>query len=301
MGAVESFGAPVASGVMDLSLFASAIATTAGLTSDVDVTEVLDASPLDFDHRYTYDNAGNLAKVEDLTSLPVGEATVSPYVVREYTFTAKGARAGVEETIRADGTPTGAATTGKTQTLTYDSADRPTGGYVYDLFGRQTTVPAAHAPNPSEGNISLAYFDSDLPQKITQGDTTTTFTLDVAARRLTQTTVTPAGTTTTTRHYADDSDNPAWVDVKEPNGAVETTRFAGSISGDLGANIKDDGTAELMSPNIHGDIVTAVPVPATEPTDTPAETIACWTEYKDYSELADPSQASTIVGRGGLV
>lgn len=44
-------------------MFASAIATTAGLTSDVDVTEVLDANPLDFDHRYTYDKAGNLAKV----------------------------------------------------------------------------------------------------------------------------------------------------------------------------------------------------------------------------------------------
>mgnify|MGYP007086020040 FL=1 len=182
----------------------------------------------------------------------MGEATVSPYVVREYTFTAKGARAGLSETIHADGTLTGTATTGKTQTLTYNPVDRPTGGYVYDVFGRQTTV-------------------------------------------------TPAGTTTMTRHYADDSDNPAWVDVAQPNGVVETTRFAGSISGDLGANIKDDGTAELMSPNIHGDIVTAVPVPATEPTDTPAETIACWTEYKDYSELADPSQASTIVGRGGLV
>ena len=113
----------------------------------------------------------------------------------------------------AAGTLTGTATTGKTQTLTFDSADRPTGGYVYDLFGRQTTVPAAHAPNPSKGNINLAYFDSDLPQKITQGDTTTTFTLDVSARRLTQTTTTPTGTMTTTQHYADGSDNPAWVEL----------------------------------------------------------------------------------------
>ena len=281
---------------MDLSLFASAIATTAGLTPDVDVTEVLDASPLDFDHRYTYDNAGNLAKVEDLTSLPVGETTVSPYVVRKYTFTAKGARAGVKETIRADGTPTGAATTGKTQTLTYDTADRPTGGYVYDLFGRQTTVPAAHAPTPSGGNISLAYFDSDLPQKITQGDTTTTFTLDVAARRLTQTTTTPTGTTTTTWHYADDSDNPAWVDVKQPNGAVETTRFAGSISGDIGAYIKTDGAAELALSSTYGDIATTVPISATAVTDTPAETIAGWAGYEEYGELADSGQASTVAG-----
>ena len=196
----------------------------------------------------------------------------------------------------AAGTLTGTATTGKTQTLTYDSADRPTGGYVYDLFGRQTTVPAAHAPNPSKGNINLAYFDSDLPQKITQGDTTTTFTLDVSARRLTQTTVTPAGTTTTTRHYADDSDNPAWVDVKEPNGAVETTRFTGSISGDLGATIKTDDVAELTLPNIHGDIVTTVPIPATATADTPAETIAGWAGYKEYGEAIDPTQAGTVGG-----
>ncbi|MDU4693854.1 MAG: hypothetical protein E6Y12_09330, partial [Dermabacter sp.] len=184
---------------MDLSLFASAIATTAGLTPDVDVTEVLDANPLDFDHRYTYDKAGNLAKVENLTGPPVGEATVSPYVVREYTFTAKGARAGLSETIHGDDTLTGTATTGKTLTLTYDSADRPTDGYVYDVFGRQTTVPAADAPDPGKGNISLAYFDIDLPQEITQGDTTTTFALDVSARRLTQTTTTPTGTMTTMR------------------------------------------------------------------------------------------------------
>ena len=198
---------------MNLSLFASAIATTAGLTPDVDVTEVLDANPLDFDHRYTYDKAGNLAKVEDLTGPPVREATVSPYLVRVYTFTAKGARAGLSETIHGDDTLVGPATTGKTLTLTYDSADRPTGGYVYGVFGRQTTVPAADAPDPGKGNISIAYFDIDLPQEITQGDTTTTFALDVSARRLAQTTTTPTGTMTTTQHYADGSDNPAWVEL----------------------------------------------------------------------------------------
>ena len=283
----------------DSATFSSAIATTAGVTPDADVTEALDANPLDFDHRYTYDKAGDLAKVEDLTGLPVGDATVSPYVVREYTFTAKGARAGMSERIHADGTLAGTATTGKTQTLTYDTADRPTGGYVYDMFGRQTTVPAAHAPNPGKGNIDLAYFDSDLPQKITQGDNTTTFTLDVSARRLVQTTVTPAGTTTTTRHYADDSDNPAWVDVTQPNGVVETTRFAGSISGDIGAYIKTDGAAELALSSTYGDIATTVPISATAVTDTPAETIAGWAGYEEYGEPADSGQANTVAGPVG--
>ena len=238
--------------------------------------------------------------------MPTSTSGLAGSVAMDAIFTQYNPTKGLVDAVgvaNAVGTLIGTATTGKTQPLTYDSADRPTGGYVYDVFGRQTTVPAAHAPDPGKGNFSLAYFDSDLPQKITQGDTTTTFTLDVSARRLTQTTVTPAGTTTTTRHYADDSDNPAWVDVKEPNGAVETTRFTGSISGDLGATIKTDGVAELTLPNIHGDIVTTVPIPATAATDTPAETIAGWAGYKEYGEAIDPTQAGTVgspVGYGWL-
>ena len=280
----------------DTSTFASQIATTAGVTPEAEVTQAVDVNPLDFDHRYSYDKAGNLAKVEDLTKAPEGENTASPYVVREYTFTAKGARASLKETIHADGTPTGTVTAGKTQSLTYDTADRSTGGYVYDLFGRQTKVPAAHTPNPGKGNISLAYFDSDLPHKITQGDTTTTFDLDVLARRLTQTTTTPSGVTTTTRHYADDSDNPAWVDVKEPNGIVETTRFAGSISGDLGATIKTDGAAELTLPNIRGDIVTTIPIAAETASESPAETITGWAGFEEYGTPVDPEQARSVAG-----
>ena len=256
MGAVESFGAPVASGARDLSLFASAIATTAGLTPDVDVTEVLDANPLDFDHRYTYDKVGNLAKVEDLTKAPEGENTASPYAVRAYGFSAKGARTSLKETVHADGTQNGSATAGRTQAMSYDSADRPTGGYVYDLFGRQTTIPAVHAPHPDKGDITLAYFDSDLPHKITQGDTTTTFDLDVLARRLTQTTTTPSGVTTTTRHYADDTvtaipiaattntDTPAetingWATYKEYGEPIDPLQ-AQKVAGPLGYGWRGD-------------------------------------------------------------
>ncbi|MCZ4328197.1 hypothetical protein, partial [Brachybacterium paraconglomeratum] len=108
---------------------------------------------------------------------PVEGSDVSPYTVRDYTFTTNGARATLKETIRADGTPTGTATTGIDQTLTYDTADRLTGGYVYDPLGRQTTLPAAHAPNPAGGDVQLGYFDNDLPQKVAQDGTTTTFTL----------------------------------------------------------------------------------------------------------------------------
>ena len=280
----------------DTSTFASQIATTAGVTPEAEVTQAVDVNPLDFDHRYSYDKAGNLAKVEDLTKAPEGENTATPYAVRTYGFTAKGARASVKETVHADGTQNGSATAGRTQAISYDSADRPTGGYVYDLFGRQTTIPADHAPYSDKGDITLAYFDSDLPQKITQGDTTTTFDLDVLARRLTQTTVTPAGTTTTTRHYADGSDNPAWVETARPDGTRDTVRFTGSISGDLGAQIKADGGVELTLPNIRGDVVTTIPIAAETASETPAETITGWAGFEEYGTPNDPEQARSVAG-----
>lgn len=280
----------------DTSTFASQIATTAGVTPEAEVTQAVDVNPLDFDHRYSYDKAGNLAKVEDLTKAPEGENTASPYAVRTYGFTAKGARASVKETVHADGTQNGSATLGRTQAISYDSADRPTGGYVYDLFGRQTTIPADHAPHSDQGDITLAYFDSDLPHKITQGDTTTTFGLDVSARRLTQTTVTPAGTTTTTRHYADESDNPAWVETARPDGTRDTVRFTGSISGDLGAQIKADGGVELTLPNIRGDVVTTIPIAAETASETPAETITGWAGFEEYGTPNDPEQARSVAG-----
>ena len=292
----------------DQTTFASAIATTAGIlpdggTTDGEMTEPTGGNPLDLDHRYTYDKSGNLAKVEDLTGTPVEGSDVSPYTVRDYTFTTNGARKSVKETIRADGTPTGAATTGIDQTLTYDTADRLTGGYVYDPLGRQTTLPAAHAPNPAGGDVQLGYFDNDLPQKVAQDGTTTTFTLDVAKRRLVQSSDTGGEVTTTTRHYTDSSDNPSWIETKRPDGSTETLRYTSSISGDLGASIATDGGVSLMLPNIHDDITTTIPIPAGTPATTAATTIAGWSSYTEYGTPIDPAQtatAGTSAGYGWL-
>ncbi|NYE00166.1 hypothetical protein BJY21_001350 [Kineosphaera limosa] len=65
-----------------------------------------------------------------------------------------------------------------TSSYAYDSADRATtgasgsGSYVYDPFGRATSVPAADAPDPGRGGLSLGYFDDDLPGSITQDSVT---------------------------------------------------------------------------------------------------------------------------------
>lgn len=219
--------------------------------------------------------------------------------MREYTFTTNGAPKTLKETIRADGTTTGAATTGVNQSLTYDTADRLTGGYAYDLLGRQTTVPAAHAPNTAGGDITLAYFDSDLPAKVTQGGTATSFTLDVTLRRLVQTTASGGTTTTTTRHYTDSSDNPAWIETNGPSGASETLRYVSSIGGELGASIDADGGVSLMLPNSYGDVVTTVPVPSGTSGSTPAMTIAGWSSYNEYGASIDPSQSAMVGTNAG--
>lgn len=130
------------------------------------------------------------------------------------------------------------------------------GRYTYDTFGRQTTIPAADAPSTNHGDITLAYYDDDLAKTITQGTTTTTFTLDTTGRRLVQTSTdsstNPATTTTLTRHYTDSSDNPAWTD--QTGGAnPTTTRYAQSIAGDLAANLTDDGSATLTLANLHAE------------------------------------------------
>lgn len=56
----------------DATTFASAIATTAGIDAGTDAAAPVTTDPqIAFDHRYTYDKAGALTKVEDLTGLPV--------------------------------------------------------------------------------------------------------------------------------------------------------------------------------------------------------------------------------------
>lgn len=129
----------------------------------------------------------------------------------------------------------------------YDTADRATnsagytGPYVYDALGRQTTVPASDAPDPGKGDLTLGYFDDDLPQRVKQGSTDTTFTLDMAGRRLTRRTTgtdRAVGSSTIVRHYTDGTDNPAWTATTPDGGTPAITRYAESLAGDLGMEVR---------------------------------------------------------------
>jgi RHS repeat-associated protein len=244
-----------------------------------------------YDRHYTYDNADRLIQVNDRTAAASGVDVTDPAqapacVTRSYGFDGNDNRlTKATAPAAADGscTTTGATTV----TRAFDTADRPvtgangTGNYVYDALGRTTTVPASDAPPPASGDITLTYYDNDLARSITQGATTTSFTLDALDRRSAETSTTGGVSTSAVRHYTDTSDNPTWVTA-----GTSTQRYAELIGGDLSLTVDQAGNADLTLGNSHGDVVTTVDVAPT----TPATAIAGWNSYEEYGV---PSSTST--------
>lgn len=252
-----------------------------------------------FNRAYVYNAAGRLSQVDDRTTAAGEDAdpASTSCTRRDYTFDENGRRTSLKTGISNDGTcASGTATT----SYGYDTGDRPTigqngsGAYVYDTFGRQTTIPAADAPNGANAEITLGYFDTDAARTITQNGMTTTFTLDAAGRRLAQTTTKDSATTTVTRHYSDDSDNPSWSQSVTGN-ASSITRYAESIGGDLGVTIDSTGTKVALG-NLHGDTVTTVTVPNGQASTTAATAIDGWSDYTEYGTPRDLATTKTVSG-----
>jgi large repetitive protein len=290
-----------------------------GVSDPADITGYDTGRAIGYDRSYSYDAAGRLVSVVDHTAAEHGaDLAASPCQVRTYGFDANGRRTTLGTATHADGTCDG--TTNVTTTSAsfnyYDTADRPTQGqggigqYVYDSLGRQTTIPAVDTPNyatdSSAGDITLGYFDDDLPRSVTQSmagvTTSTLFTLDSSGRRSTASTTATTGTGTTTsslvRHYSDSSDNPAWTVATDTLGQAVTTRYTESIGGDLGTSIGEDGSADLTVANLHGDVVTTVPISATSASGDAAVGIDGWSNYTEYGE---PRVGSTTATTGGAV
>ncbi|MBN9610181.1 MAG: hypothetical protein BGO26_02210 [Actinobacteria bacterium 69-20] len=276
-----------------------------GVVSIDDVTEWAAGQATSYQREYQYDYAGRLTFAQDAAAASVtGGPTVS-CTTRTYVFDKNGRRTSRTTTNRSEADCAATGTTVTTTAGGYDTADRPTtgaggvGSYVYDPFGRQTTIPAADAPNPAGGAVTLAYFDDDLPQAVTQGGTSTTFTLDAAGRRSVQTTTDATGTTTTTRRYTDDTDSPAWIEQAGPAG-TSTTQYTPGIGGDLSAAIAADGTVSLSLPDAHGDVVTTVDIPAAQADTTPAAGIDGWADYTEYGAAATSSSPAAVGAVAGV-
>jgi RHS repeat-associated protein len=260
-----------------------------------------------YERAYTYDALSRLARVDDLTATThAGTVTTTPEEgevpapgvcqTRTYSFDANSNRTALKAT------PCG-STTGTTTTWAYNTGDAATTGanaqgtYVYDQLGRQTLIPVADTPM-GVNDLTLGYYDNDAPRLVKSGTTTTTFTLDAAGRRLTQTTTgqgpLPADATPkaqVVRHYGDDSDKPAWSSYD--NGT--TTRFLSGIGGDLGVSATTTGgatTAELTVATPHGDIVTTITLPATGVVTG----ITAWSDHTEYGTPRTPAAAARVGG-----
>ncbi|TDO48499.1 RHS repeat-associated protein [Kribbella sp. VKM Ac-2527] len=252
-----------------------------------------DAVP--YDRAYSYDNAGRLVTVKDRTASATGvditDPTAATCVTRTYGFDRNDNRlTKATATSGTDGacTTTGAATIARA----FDTADRPVtgangvGNYVYDALGRTTTLPASDAPKPTDGDISLGYYDNDLARIITQADTTTAFTLDALDRRSVQTVSTSSTSVQVVRHYSDTSDNPTWV-----TDGTTTQRYTELVGADLALTVDQAGHGDLTIANNHGDTVTTVSLTP----NTPATAIASWNGYDEYGQPNSTNSTSTGV------
>ncbi|MGP5032179.1 DNRLRE domain-containing protein [Glutamicibacter arilaitensis] len=243
-----------------------------------------------YDRSFTYDRAGRLTEVKDVTAQPgetvntdPAEGAVTPTTVRKYAFDKNGNRTSLTTTVN------GAQTASRT--WAYDAADRVGvgAGYVYDGLGRQTTLPAADAPaaaggvKAGAGAITVKYFADDAAAAITRNGTTSTFARDPQGRRLSVTSTGTNAAGTETKHYADDSDNPAWTSRVQGTQTI-TTRYESTIGGDLALTITENNV-ELALSNPHGDVVATVPVTGTGA----GQGITGWAQYDEYgNQLSEP-------------
>lgn len=246
----------------------------------------------EFARGYSYDRAGRLVKVEDRTAA-VGElfdddltdAEAIQCVTRSYGFDVNGNRLSRSTAVSgSDGACT--TTSDQVETWAYDGADRvqsganSTGSYVYDVLGRQTTMPAIDSPmGMAAGNLSIGYYDNDLVHTLSQNGATTTFGLDPMGRRSDAVAVSGTDTTTVTRHYGDATDNPTYVTTSGPDGD-HASWYETSLGGDLGV-VVTDGVVSLQLADIHGDIATSLTVDA----ENTVTGVGAFGDFDEYGRL----------------
>ena len=180
----------------------------------------------------------------------------------------------------------------------YDAGNRVqngangSGGYVYDAFGRQTSIPAADTVNGSDaGDAKVAYYDNDLVASTTQNGSVTTYSLDPVERRAEQVTTTGGQTKRVVRHYTDSGDNPGWASYVS-NGTTSVTRYSASIGGDLSASLTGGVvTLEIVDPI--GNIATSLTVDNGIVTPKP---LNHWDEYGNQINNVVPAAGPIAYG-----
>lgn len=273
--------------LLDWTMASDVQGRTTSITSSADVAGEDDLART---QEFVYDAAERLTQVKDTIG--------STCTTRTYGFDVRGNRTALTADSRTAGEEpcTAEVETSTAKTWAYDAADRvqagasvdgqTAGAYVYDLLGRQTSVPAVDTPNGAQaGDLGIGYYHTDAAHQLTQHGVTTTFALDPAGRRLTETTTGTRGDGTTVdeqvvRHYTDASDNPGWA-VKTAGTTTTTSWYGASIGGDLGLETTTTGTSTstiLTLADPLGSTATTIAVPAAgQPVQLGA--VGTWDEY----------------------
>ncbi|MDQ2837803.1 MAG: hypothetical protein M3Y89_10365 [Actinomycetota bacterium] len=230
---------------------------------------------------FGYDTAGRLTSTQDTAG---GACTT-----RVYGLDGDSNRTALNSYPAATGGACSTSTTPATITSAYDGAERlTTTGYAYDTLGRTSTLPATDALGigshaATTGALTLGYYSNDFAASQTQGSPTLGFTLDPMQNRVIDTTDTAGATST--NHYADSDDSPAWTST-----GTNWTRDLAGIAGGLAATVDQTGTVVLQLANLHGDIV------ATSPDTTTATGPVGYSESTEYGAPRTASSAPDSYG-----
>ncbi|MDK3257512.1 DNRLRE domain-containing protein [Blastococcus capsensis] len=230
--------------------------------------------------QYSYDRLKRLTDVRDSVA---GSCTWRRYVSND-----RAGRTSLATSVSATGTcvdpadpASGASTTG----YSYDSADRlvsdtATGAadWVYDPLGRITTAPVRGSPGAT---VTNAFWANDLIASQTiAGVARQTWSLDPIGRFSSYTNEAWAvgadgvagwqEAVTKVNHYDSDSDSPAWIaeDASLPD---EITRYVDGLDGVLAVQTGKTGARVLQLVDLHGDVMTTLPIRDGEATATWAE------------------------------
>ncbi|WP_370093096.1 RHS repeat-associated core domain-containing protein [Streptacidiphilus sp. MAP12-20] len=187
---------------------------------------------------YVFDAADRLSTVADTQA---GQCTT-----RTYSYDANSNRTGLTSGApNADGTCQ--TTTTSTNSHTYDSADRITDtGFAYDTQGNVTTTPSAYAGGI--GDLSATYFSNNMVASQTQAGDTITWALDPEGNRTLTQTDSSTGSTTT-NHFADNSDSPDLI-------TDATGGWTRLVTGPIGLLAQVTATATMFElRDLHGNVL----------------------------------------------
>ncbi|MEV6985716.1 RHS repeat-associated core domain-containing protein [Sphaerisporangium sp. NPDC051017] len=214
-------------------------------------------------NRYTYDRLGRLSKVEDVFDST--HCTTRVYAFDDHFNRTRRDAYGPAQ----DGSCSTAATP-VTDSYSYDDARRIINtGYVYDTFGRTTTVPGAHVDGGED--LTVGYYADDEVAQITQGAEAKVFTLDPAGRVLSETKTGGDDPGTFVHHYAGSGGSPAWISKADGSWTRYVTGFGGMAMVQTSTN-----QTKFYLTNPHGDVVATVQ-------NSPSPTgVDYYTEYTEY-------------------